>query len=197
MKNGSVPFPKSWYWMVQPACYVLEQYEKVKHPLKCSNFYCNAVDKFIKDSNGTQLNQKACFRCSGCKERYSVKDFYVDVLKGSQENLPHEITAKDLLLVRSSHINTLISEKKALLVKQVADGVPQSDRVVVDEKEISDSVDTDSQYIKEYCYYANIASDDSIHHVNHDMPVEVNIEELDDDTIKDMGLDEEHEIVMN
>ncbi|OMJ23799.1 hypothetical protein AYI70_g2013 [Smittium culicis] len=163
--------------MVQPACYVLEQYEKFKHPLKFSNFYCNAVDKFIKDSNGNQLNQKACFRYSGCKERYPVKDFYVDVLKGSQENLPHEITAKDLLMVRSNHIKTLISEKRALLVRQVAEGEPQCD--------------------KGYCYHANIASNDSIHHVNHDMPVESNVEVLDDETINDMSLDDDHGNVIN
>ncbi|OMJ22202.1 hypothetical protein AYI70_g3032 [Smittium culicis] len=100
-------------------------------------------------------------------------------------------------MVRSNHINTLISKKRALLVRQVAEGVPQSDRVVVDKKEVSDSVDSGSQYIKEYCYHANIASNDSIHHVNHDMPVESNVEVLDDETINDMSLDDDHGNVIN
>ncbi|OMJ21369.1 hypothetical protein AYI69_g5840 [Smittium culicis] len=53
---------------------------------------------FIKDSNGTGKNQKACFRCGECKDRYSIIELYSSILKGSEDNFTVETGLDSILL---------------------------------------------------------------------------------------------------
>ncbi|OMJ08177.1 hypothetical protein AYI70_g11715, partial [Smittium culicis] len=98
MGKGSNSYPKSWYWDVQPAKFVATHFGTVRKFLTCPNPGCKATGGFIKDSNGTGKNQKACFRCGACKDRYSVCEFYLTILKGSEENLPAETGLDSILL---------------------------------------------------------------------------------------------------
>ncbi|OMJ11303.1 hypothetical protein AYI69_g9880, partial [Smittium culicis] len=97
MGKDSVSLPKGWYWEVQPAKFVLEQLSPRQKVIVCPSQQCQAVGRFIKDSNGTGRNQKAFLRCGACRDRYTVADFYVRVLKGSEDNLP-AATGLDSLL---------------------------------------------------------------------------------------------------
>ncbi|OMJ10711.1 hypothetical protein AYI69_g10136, partial [Smittium culicis] len=98
MGKGSNSLPKSWYWEVQPAKFVATHFCTVRKFLSCPNPGCKVMGGFIKDSNGTGKNQKACFRCGACKDRYSVIEFYSSILKGSEENLPAETGLDSILL---------------------------------------------------------------------------------------------------
>ncbi|OMJ14195.1 hypothetical protein AYI70_g8033 [Smittium culicis] len=97
MAKESVSLPKGWYWEVQPAKFVLEQLSPRQNVIVCPSQQCQAVGRFIKDSNGTGRNQKAFLRCGACRDRYTIVDFYVRVLKGSESNLP-AATGLDSLL---------------------------------------------------------------------------------------------------
>ncbi|OMJ18448.1 hypothetical protein AYI70_g5350, partial [Smittium culicis] len=101
MRKGATSLPKSWYWEVQPAKFVATHFCTVRKFLTCPNPGCKATGGFIKDSNGTGKNQKACFRCGACKDRYSIIEFYSSILKGSEENLPAE-TGLDSILTPPS-----------------------------------------------------------------------------------------------
>ncbi|OMJ18112.1 hypothetical protein AYI70_g5547 [Smittium culicis] len=106
MRRGSDSLPKGWYWEVQPAKFVYEQFLPVKRLIVCPNVGCKAKGGFIKDSNGTNRNQKANFRCGACRDRYNVRDFYVEVLKGDEGNLPAETGWETFLPVPSSPVTT-------------------------------------------------------------------------------------------
>ncbi|OMJ22051.1 hypothetical protein AYI69_g5557 [Smittium culicis] len=82
MGKGSNSLPKSWYWDVQPAKFVATHFGTVH-------------------SNWTGKNQKACFRCGECKVRYSVSEFYLSILKGSEEKLPAETGLDSIQLPHS------------------------------------------------------------------------------------------------
>ncbi|OMJ10986.1 hypothetical protein AYI69_g10033, partial [Smittium culicis] len=106
MRRGSDSLPKGWYWEVQPAKFVFEQFSPVKRSIVCPNVGCKAKGGFIKDSNGTGKNQKASFRCGACRDRYNVRDFYVEVLKGDEGNLPVETGWETFLPAPSSPVTT-------------------------------------------------------------------------------------------
>ncbi|OMJ27660.1 hypothetical protein AYI69_g2897 [Smittium culicis] len=90
MRRRSDSLPKGWYWEVQPAKFVYEKFSPVKRSIVCPNVGCKAKGGFIKYSNGTGKNQKASFRCGFCRDRYNVRDFYLEVLKGDETNFPVE-----------------------------------------------------------------------------------------------------------
>ncbi|OMJ12961.1 hypothetical protein AYI69_g9193, partial [Smittium culicis] len=106
MRRGSDSLPKGWYWEVQPAKFVYEQFSPVKRLIVCPNVGCKAKGGFIKDSNGTGKNQKASFRCGSCRDRYNVRDFYLEVLKGNEGNLPVETGWETFLPTPSSPVTT-------------------------------------------------------------------------------------------
>ncbi|OMJ22754.1 hypothetical protein AYI70_g2669 [Smittium culicis] len=85
MGKGATSLPKSWYWEVQPAKFVATHFCTVRKFLTCPNPGCKVTGGFIKDSNGTGKNQKACFRCGAW----------------SEENLPAE-TGLDSILTPPS-----------------------------------------------------------------------------------------------
>ncbi|OLY82609.1 hypothetical protein AYI68_g3269, partial [Smittium mucronatum] len=90
---------KGWYWEVQPAKYILEQYQSNTVSLWCPSPKCvgRGKSKFNKDSNGTGGNRHAEFRCAKCGTKFRVEAFFVDILNGDIRDLPEPTNWESLL----------------------------------------------------------------------------------------------------
>ncbi|OLY78510.1 hypothetical protein AYI68_g7441 [Smittium mucronatum] len=89
--------PKGWYWMVQPAKYVLEEYKSCQEPLFCPKESCNGPTKYNKDSNGHKANTHAEFKCKKCGGKYRPETFFVKILKRNASDLPAATSWESLL----------------------------------------------------------------------------------------------------
>ncbi|OLY83578.1 hypothetical protein AYI68_g2281 [Smittium mucronatum] len=88
MSQISCDKPKGWYWEEQPAKFIFEKFLENKLNLICPNVQCRVKRLFIKDCNGIGEKIKPKFRCTHCKSRYDVLDFYLNIIKGNIKKLP-------------------------------------------------------------------------------------------------------------